>query len=144
MNMFVDACRAVFVTMRHWLRWIQTTLQVLTVMMCCVQIPSDIDWSTETVVKPPHNFPTLIYMAIKSSKIGKVTLSEIYGYIQDHFQFYRDNDSGWKVRVYFGHHSPGCPFCGVPCTNKTRSVHLPAELDSSQSHAKQVFRTKRS
>eukprot|EP00038_Savillea_parva_P001178 m.102020 g.102020 ORF g.102020 m.102020 type:complete len:464 (-) comp10420_c1_seq1:1970-3361(-) len=63
------------------------------------EIPSDIDWSTETVVKPPHNFPTLIYMAIKGSKIGKVTLSEIYGYIQDHFQFYRDNDSGWKNSI---------------------------------------------
>lgn len=63
------------------------------------EIPMGVDWTTESEVKPPHNYPTLIYMAIKSSKLGRVTLSEIYTYIQDNFQFYRDNDSGWKNSI---------------------------------------------
>mmetsp|Transcript_34933 Transcript_34933/g.91442 ORF Transcript_34933/g.91442 Transcript_34933/m.91442 type:complete len:467 (+) Transcript_34933:414-1814(+) len=63
------------------------------------QIGPELDWASSVEPKPPHNYATLIYMAIKSSKTGKVTLSEIYSYIQDNFVYYRDNEGGWKNSI---------------------------------------------
>jgi hypothetical protein len=57
-----------------------------------------IDWKTNTDIKPPFSYITLIYMAMKSSNLPKVTLNDIYSFITDNFIFYRCCEPGWKVR----------------------------------------------
>ena len=48
-------------------------------------------------MKPPFSYSTLIYLAIQQSKIGKVTLNEIYRWIKENFKFYRGVEGGWQV-----------------------------------------------
>ena len=56
-----------------------------------------IDWKTNTEIKPPFSYVTLIYMAMKDSHKSKVTLNDIYTYIMDNFLWYRCCEPGWKV-----------------------------------------------
>lgn len=63
------------------------------------QILPDIDWATTIEPKPPHNFATLIYMSMRQTKHAKVTLHDIYSYIQRRFKFYRATDPAWKNSI---------------------------------------------
>lgn len=47
--------------------------------------------------KPPYSYANLITFAINSSPKKKMTLSEIYQWICDHFPYYKDAGNGWKV-----------------------------------------------
>ena len=49
--------------------------------------------------KPPYSYIALIVMAIQSSPGKKLTLSEIYTYLQQHFPFFRGSYQGWKNSV---------------------------------------------
>lgn len=49
--------------------------------------------------KPPYSYANLITFAINSSTKKKMTLSEIYQWICDHFPYYKDAGNGWKVRI---------------------------------------------
>lgn len=50
--------------------------------------------------KPPMSYVALITMAIKSSKEGRLTLSDIYDYLIKNFQFFRTTRSrGWMNAV---------------------------------------------
>lgn len=51
--------------------------------------------------KPPYSYANLITFAINSSPKKKMTLSEIYQWICDHFPYYKDAGNGWKVRLHF-------------------------------------------
>eukprot|EP00039_Didymoeca_costata_P014363 m.230934 g.230934 ORF g.230934 m.230934 type:complete len:419 (+) comp16003_c0_seq3:987-2243(+) len=51
------------------------------------------------ISKPPQCYATLIYMAMNESNRGKLTLGEIYDYVQDNFLYYRVNDNGWKNSI---------------------------------------------
>jgi hypothetical protein len=57
----------------------------------------DVDWTQDDTTKPPFEYVTLIYRAIKASGRERCTLNEIYTYIQDNFLYYRNCDPGWKV-----------------------------------------------
>ncbi|OQR73732.1 hypothetical protein BIW11_03518, partial [Tropilaelaps mercedesae] len=49
--------------------------------------------------KPPISYITLIVMAIQSSPTKRLTLSEIYNYLQQRFSFFRGSYTGWKNSV---------------------------------------------
>ncbi|RWS23455.1 Fork head domain transcription factor slp1-like protein [Leptotrombidium deliense] len=49
--------------------------------------------------KPPLSYIALIAMAIKSSPTKKMTLSEIYQYLQDNYAFFKGEYNGWKNSV---------------------------------------------
>lgn len=49
--------------------------------------------------KPPYSYIALIVMAIQSSPSKRLTLSEIYTYLQQHFPFFRGSYQGWKNSV---------------------------------------------
>ena len=47
--------------------------------------------------KPPFSDTTLICLAIKHSRTGRVTLSEVFKWIRVNFKFYRLMDNLWEV-----------------------------------------------
>lgn len=47
--------------------------------------------------KPPFTHTTLIYLAIKQSRAGRVTLGDVFKWIRVNFKFYRTADSSWEV-----------------------------------------------
>lgn len=49
--------------------------------------------------KPPFSYATLIGMAILSSPDRKLTLAQIYKWINDTFQWYRKSKSGWQNSI---------------------------------------------
>lgn len=53
--------------------------------------------SRNCLEKPPYSYAKLITMAINCSPNKKITLSEIYAWICDNFQFYREAGVSWKV-----------------------------------------------
>ena len=49
--------------------------------------------------KPPYSYIALIVMAIQSSPTKRLTLSEIYQFLQQRFPFFRGSYQGWKNSV---------------------------------------------
>lgn len=49
--------------------------------------------------KPPFSYIALIVMAIQHSPSKRLTLSEIYSFLQQRFQFFRGSYQGWKNSV---------------------------------------------
>lgn len=49
--------------------------------------------------KPPYSYIALIVMAIQATPTKKLTLSEIYQYLQNKFEFFRGPYQGWKNSV---------------------------------------------
>ena len=49
--------------------------------------------------KPPYSYIALIVMAIQNSPAKKLTLSEIYNFLQTRFEFFRGSYQGWKNSV---------------------------------------------
>lgn len=60
----------------------------------------NVDYSLDSAkdVKPPLSYATLIAQAINSTEEKRMTLSGIYGFIADHYSFYRHAGAGgWQV-----------------------------------------------
>ncbi|CAF1019853.1 unnamed protein product [Didymodactylos carnosus] len=55
--------------------------------------------SNRRAEKPPFSYIALIVMAIQSSQTKKMTLSEIYQFLQQRFPFFRSSYQGWKNSV---------------------------------------------
>lgn len=49
--------------------------------------------------KPPYSYIALIVMAIQNSPTKRLTLSEIYTFLQQRFPFFRGPYQGWKNSV---------------------------------------------
>ncbi|KAG1145426.1 hypothetical protein G6F37_004130 [Rhizopus arrhizus] len=49
--------------------------------------------------KPPYSYATLIKYAIENSKKKRLTLSEIYQWVIDHYPYYNSAGTGWKNSI---------------------------------------------
>lgn len=58
---------------------------------------SSISESTHQTVRPPISYAMLITEAIQNSSEKQLILSEIYEYVQEHYPYFHDAGSGWKV-----------------------------------------------
>ena len=58
-----------------------------------------VDYRTNTHVKPPYSYASLIIMAMKSKSCSKMTLSEIYKWITDNFVYYKHAEPSWQVNI---------------------------------------------
>lgn len=57
----------------------------------------DIHVEKNTEGKPPYSYATLIKYAIENSPQKKLTLSEIYQWVIEHYPYYSTAGTGWKV-----------------------------------------------
>lgn len=81
--------------------------------------------------KPPYSYATLIRYAIENSPAQKLTLNEIYGWVLEHYSYYKTAGSGWKVNLHFSS-------LYLPNSPPYRFISL--ELNSPQSLFKQELR----
>ena len=56
-----------------------------------------IDYKTNSTVKPPYSYATMICMAMRETKKNKITLAGIYNWITENFIYYRMADPSWQV-----------------------------------------------
>ncbi|CAO3596456.1 unnamed protein product [Absidia cylindrospora] len=65
------------------------------------RLPStkDIHVEKNTDGKPPYSYATLIKYAIENSPNNKLTLSEIYQWVLEHYPYYGTAGSGWKNSI---------------------------------------------
>ncbi|KAI8642414.1 fork head domain-containing protein [Parasitella parasitica] len=59
----------------------------------------DIHVERNTEGKPPYSYATLIKYAIENSQRKKLTLSEIYQWVIDHYPYYGSAGTGWKNSI---------------------------------------------
>ncbi|XP_046665633.1 forkhead box protein N3-like isoform X2 [Homalodisca vitripennis] len=57
------------------------------------------DPQIHTTSKPPYSFSCLIFMAIEEAPGKALPVKEIYGWILEHFPFYKNAPTGWKNSV---------------------------------------------
>ncbi|XP_050431765.1 forkhead box protein N2-like [Adelges cooleyi] len=60
---------------------------------------SSYDPKVHTESKPPYSFSCLIFMAIEDSPKKALPVKDIYGWIVDHFPYYKNAPTGWKNSV---------------------------------------------
>ncbi|RCH95016.1 Forkhead box protein J3 [Rhizopus azygosporus] len=60
---------------------------------------SDMKVEKNTEGKPPYSYATLIKYAIERSPGNKLTLSQIYQWVIDHYPYYASAGSGWKNSI---------------------------------------------
>nr|XP_003228701.2 PREDICTED: forkhead box protein J1.2 [Anolis carolinensis] len=58
-----------------------------------------LDFRTDARVKPPYSYATLICMAMRASKGGRLTLAAIYAWIAENFAFYRLAEPSWQNSI---------------------------------------------
>ncbi|XP_053131890.1 forkhead box protein J1-B-like [Hemicordylus capensis] len=58
-----------------------------------------VDYKTDSRVKPPYSYATLICMAMRSSKEARLTLSAIYTWITENFCYYRYAEPSWQNSI---------------------------------------------
>ncbi|XP_061558632.1 forkhead box protein I3-A [Phycodurus eques] len=51
------------------------------------------------LARPPYSYSALIAMAIQTSPSQRLTLSQIYQYVSEHFPFYSRNKAGWQNSI---------------------------------------------
>jgi pSer/pThr/pTyr-binding forkhead associated (FHA) protein len=57
------------------------------------------EYRTNPAIKPPYSYASLIARAIFSQRERRLTLSGIYGYIQENYPFYRFAQNGWQNSI---------------------------------------------
>ncbi|CAO3658863.1 unnamed protein product [Rhizopus stolonifer] len=59
----------------------------------------DMHVEKNTEGKPPYSYATLIKYAIENSQEKRLTLSEIYQWVIDHYPYYNSAGTGWKNSI---------------------------------------------
>lgn len=61
----------------------------------------EIDYGADSAkdLKPPYSYATMISQAIFSTGEEKMSLSNIYKFIMDHYAFYRHSQTGWQNSI---------------------------------------------
>ncbi|XP_075422439.1 forkhead box protein J1.2-like isoform X2 [Ascaphus truei] len=62
-------------------------------------LAQEVDYRTNTNVKPPYSYASLICMAMEASQQRKLTLSAIYTWITHNFCYYRHADPSWQNSI---------------------------------------------
>ncbi|XP_039964031.1 fork head domain transcription factor slp1-like [Bactrocera tryoni] len=63
--------------------------------------------------RPNYTYNALITMAIRSSPVGKLTLSAIQNWISENFPYYRKDEQGWQNQIRQTLSTNTC-FCKIP------------------------------
>ena len=61
--------------------------------------PVEIKNPTDALTKPVYSYAALIGLALRSSKNGKLSVSEIYDFIHENFPWYRNCEIDWKNAI---------------------------------------------
>lgn len=69
--------------------------------------------------KPPYSYATLILLAINSTQEKRMTLQDIYKWIEDNFPYYKSCKKAWKVTSYI---------CLYTCIYEMKSYSLIHQL----------------
>nr|XP_054762498.1 forkhead box protein J1-B-like [Lytechinus pictus] len=64
-----------------------------------LQLDQKTDYKTNSSIKPPYSYSTMIWMAMKESKKHKITLSSIYKWITENFKYYQVADPSWQNSI---------------------------------------------
>ena len=63
-----------------------------------VSIPSSSSWQDSVSERPPYSYMAMIQFAINSTERKRMTLKDIYTWIEDHFPYFKHvAKPGWKV-----------------------------------------------
>lgn len=63
-----------------------------------VSIPSSSSWQDSISERPPYSYMAMIQFAINSTERKRMTLKDIYTWIEDHFPYFKHvAKPGWKV-----------------------------------------------
>lgn len=79
--------------------------------------------------RPPYSYMAMIQFAINSTEKKRMTLKDIYTWIEDHFPYFKHvAKPGWKVT---SRPSSCCGWCYMPSGSKWKVVPQPAKQDGS-------------
>lgn len=97
-----------------------------------------------TTEKPPYSYATLIAHAIQSSPQKRLTLSEIYAWIEEHYPFFRPDETSWKNSIRHNLSLKHCFMKVARTTDKDRgkgawwTIDTSCALDAEKSRRKRA------
>lgn len=84
-------------------------------------------WQDSVSERPPYSYMAMIQFAINSTEKKRMTLKDIYTWIEDHFPYFKHvAKPGWKVT---SRPSSCCGWCYIPSGSKWKVVPQPAKQD---------------
>lgn len=105
--------------------------------------PSTIEKSFECESKPIESYALMIYRALDSSSDGKLTLSEIYSWIEKNYPYYQTADPVWKNSIRHNL-SLNPTFSKIPRPSSSKGKGGYWAIDKTQRQGKLLKKNRRS